>query len=33
VVSGEVFRSVFNAGRPSGDPLLRSTLLAIEPIP
>jgi len=33
VVSGEVFRSVFNAGRPSGDPLLRSTLLATEPIP
>ncbi len=33
VVSGEVFRSVFNARRPSGDPMLRSTLLATEPIP
>ncbi len=33
VVSGEVFRSVFNSGRPSGDPMLRSTLLATEPIP
>ncbi len=32
-VSGEVFRSVFNAGRPSADPMLRSTLLATAPIP
>ena len=32
-VSGEVFRSVFNAGRPSGDPMLRSTLFATAPIP
>ena len=32
-VSGEVFRSVFNAGRPSADPMLRSTLFATAPIP
>lgn len=32
-VSGEVFRSVFNAGRPSGDPMLRSTLFDLAPIP
>ena len=32
-VSGEVFRSVFNARRPSADPMLRSTLLATAPIP
>ncbi len=32
-VSGEVFRSVFNARRPSGDPMLRSTLFATAPIP
>ena len=33
VVSGEVFRSVFNAGRPSADPMLRSTLFDLAPIP
>lgn len=32
-VSGEVFRSVFNAHRPSTDPILRSTLFATVPIP
>ena len=32
-VSGAVFRSVFNAGRPSTDPMLRSTLFATAPIP
>jgi SpoIID/LytB domain protein len=32
-VSGEVFRSVFNAGRPAADPMLRSTLFATAPIP
>ena len=32
-VSGEVFRSVFNAGKASADPLLRSTLFALAPIP
>jgi stage II sporulation protein D len=32
-VSGAVFRSVFNAGRPSADPMLRSTLFATAPIP
>ena len=32
-VSGEVFRSVFNAGRPLADPMLRSTLFATAPIP
>lgn len=32
-VSGEVFRSIFNARRPSGDPLLRSTLFDTAPIP
>ncbi len=32
-VSGEVFRSVFNAGRPAGDPQLRSTLFDTAPIP
>lgn len=32
-VSGEVFRSVFNAHRPSTDPMLRSTLFATAPIP
>ncbi len=32
-VSGEVFRSVFNAGRPTGDPMLRSTLFGTAPIP
>jgi len=32
-VSGEVFRLVFNAHRPSADPALRSTLFATAPIP
>lgn len=32
-VSGEVFRSVFNARRPAGNPLLRSTLFDLAPIP
>jgi SpoIID/LytB domain protein len=32
-VSGDVFRSVFNARRPSGDPMLRSTLFDTAPIP
>ncbi len=32
-VSGDVFRSVFNAGRPSGDPLFRSTLFDTKPVP
>ena len=32
-VSGDVFRSVFNAKRPSGDPMLRSTLFATNPVP
>ncbi len=32
-VSGEVFRSVFNAGRPSADPMLRSTLFGTAPLP
>lgn len=32
-VSGEVFRAVFNARRPSADPSLKSTLLDIAPIP
>ena len=32
-VSGAVFRSVFNAGRPSSDPMLRSTLFATAPVP
>jgi stage II sporulation protein D len=32
-VSGEVFQSVFNAGRPIADPMLRSTLFATAPIP
>lgn len=32
-VSGEVFRSVFNARRPPGNPLLRSTLFDLAPIP
>jgi len=32
-VSGEVFRSVFNAGRPITDPMLRSTLFSTAPIP
>ena len=32
-VSGDVFRSVFNAGRPALDPQLRSTLFDSQPIP
>ncbi len=32
-VSGDVFRSVFNSGKASADPLLRSTLFALSPIP
>jgi hypothetical protein len=32
-VSGDVFRSAFNAGRPSGDPMLRSTLFDTKPVP
>lgn len=32
-VSGEVFRAVFNKGRPSADPSLRSTLFDLAPIP
>jgi stage II sporulation protein D len=32
-VSGEVFRSVFNAGKPATDPGLKSTLLDVAPIP
>jgi stage II sporulation protein D len=32
-VSGSVFRSVFNANRPSGDPSMRSTLFDLKPVP
>jgi stage II sporulation protein D len=32
-VSGDIFRSVFNARRPAGDPMLRSTLVDTAPIP
>jgi stage II sporulation protein D len=32
-VSGGVFRSVFNAERPSGDPSMRSTLFDLKPVP
>jgi hypothetical protein len=32
-VSGSVFQAVFNARRPSGHPLLRSTLVDLVPIP
>jgi SpoIID/LytB domain protein len=32
-VSGEVFRSVFNAWRPAGEPEIRSTLFDTQPIP
>jgi stage II sporulation protein D len=32
-VSGNVFRSIFNAARPAGDPMLRSTLFDVAPIP
>ena len=32
-VSGDVFRSVFNAHRPSGDPMMRSTLVDTKSVP
>jgi SpoIID/LytB domain protein len=32
-VSGDVFRSVFNAKRPSADPMMRSTLFDLIPVP
>jgi stage II sporulation protein D len=32
-VSGDVFRSVFNARRPTGDPSMRSTLVDLKPVP
>jgi stage II sporulation protein D len=32
-VSGDVFRSAFNVGRPAGDPMLRSTLFDTKPVP
>lgn len=32
-VSGEIFRTIFNARRPSTDPILKSTLLDTAPIP
>jgi SpoIID/LytB domain protein len=32
-VSGDVFRSIFNAHRPSADPMMRSNLFALAPIP
>jgi len=32
-VSGGVFRTVFNAGRPATDPTLRGTLFDLQPIP
>jgi SpoIID/LytB domain protein len=32
-VSGEVFRAVFNARRPTSDPSLKSTLVDLSPIP
>jgi stage II sporulation protein D len=32
-VSGEIFIGVFNAHRPAGDPLARSTLLDVAPLP
>jgi SpoIID/LytB domain protein len=32
-VSGEIFRAVFNAYKSSADPMLRSTLFALAPIP
>jgi stage II sporulation protein D len=32
-VSGNVFRSVFNEARPSGDPMMRSTLTDTKPVP
>jgi stage II sporulation protein D len=32
-VSGDVFRSIFNAHRPSGDAMMRSSLFDLAPIP
>ena len=32
-VSGDIFRAVFNVGRPSGDPSMRSSLVDTKPIP
>jgi hypothetical protein len=32
-VSGNVFVSAFNAGKPSADPRMRGTLVATSPIP
>jgi hypothetical protein len=32
-VSGTVFIAAFNAGRPAGDPMMRSTLFDLAPIP
>ena len=32
-VSGDVFRSVFNTHRPTGDPSMRSTLVDLAPVP
>jgi SpoIID/LytB domain protein len=32
-VSGDVFRSIFNAHRPSGDAMLRSSLFDLKPVP
>jgi stage II sporulation protein D len=32
-VSGDVFRSIFNAHRVSGDPMMRSTLFDLKPVP
>lgn len=32
-VSGNVFREVFNADRPAGDPSMRSTLFDLKPVP
>jgi stage II sporulation protein D len=32
-VSGDIFRTVFNANRPSGDPSMRSTMVDTKPIP
>jgi stage II sporulation protein D len=32
-VSGNVFREVFNANRPAGDPSMRSTLFDLQPVP
>jgi SpoIID/LytB domain protein len=33
IVSGNLFVAIFNAHRPSGDPMLRSSLLNVAPIP